>query len=141
MAENKTVETKASVKKFLNAVTDETKRKDSFRLVEIMQEHSGYEPKMWGPAIVGFGSYHYRYESGREGDAPVAAFSPRKKELTIYLATNYPERDKLLKEFGKHTSSKACIYVKKLSDINESVLKKMVQASVKYMKSNYDVRK
>ena len=141
MAQNQTVETKASVKKFLNAITDEIKRKDSFRLVEIMQEHSGYEPKMWGPAIVGFGSYHYKYESGREGDSPLAAFSPRKKELTIYLATNYPEREKLLNEFGKHSTSKACIYVKKLSDINESVLGKMVQASVKYIKSKYEVKK
>lgn len=134
---NKTTENEGSVADFLNSVADETKRADSFKLVELMEEQTGMPAKMWGPAIVGFGSYHYVYESGREGDAPMAGFSPRANAITLYLAMDYPGRDALLAKFGKHTTSKACIYVKKLADVDTEVLKEMVTESVKYMKEKY----
>lgn len=137
MAKNKTTENEASVADFISNVADETKRNDSFKIVELMEEQSGYPAKMWGPAIVGFGSYHYKYDSGHEGDAPMAGFSPRVNAITLYLATDYPGHQELLARFGKHTTSKACIYVKKLADIDTEVLKKMVSESVKYMKEKY----
>ncbi|MGF7041338.1 DUF1801 domain-containing protein [Mucilaginibacter lappiensis] len=137
MAKNKTTETTGSVTDFLNTVPDETKRNDSFRLVEIMEEQSGYQAKMWGPSIVGFGSYHYKYASGHEGDAPLAGFSPRKGEISLYLSQDFTEKEKLLANFGKHKTSVGCIYIKKLQDVNEEVLRKMVSASVSYMQEKY----
>jgi hypothetical protein len=136
-AQNKTVETQESVVDFINSVTDEQKRKDCFEIIEIMRKESGFEAKMWGPGIVGFGSYHYKYESGREGDAPLVAFSPRKNEISLYLSSGFEKREELLKKFGKHKSAKACIYVKKLEDIDTEILKKMVSLSVKHIKSLY----
>ncbi len=135
---NKTTENELSVADFLNAVADETKRADSFKVVALMEEQSGYPAKMWGPAIVGFGSYHYKYDSGRDGDAPMVGFSPRANAITLYLATDYPAHQELLAKLGKHTTSKACIYVKKLGDIDAEVLKTMVSESVKYMKEKYE---
>ncbi|WPU95024.1 DUF1801 domain-containing protein [Mucilaginibacter sabulilitoris] len=137
MAKNKTTETTASVADFLNSVTDETKRKDSFRLVEIMEEQTGFKAKMWGPAIVGFGSYHYKYDSGREGDAPLAGFSPRKAEISLYLYQDFEEKQKLLVNFGKHKTGKGCIYIKKLQDIDETVLRQLIASSVNYMNNKY----
>lgn len=137
MAKNKTTENENSVTDFINSVEDETKRNDSFRITDIMQEQTGLEPKMWGPAIIGFGTYHYVYESGREGDMPLVAFSPRKQSITLYLVSNFPGRDALLKKFGKHTTSKACIYIKKLADIDIEILKQMIKTSVEYMKNKY----
>lgn len=137
MAKNKTTETTASVADFLNSVTDETKRKDSFRLVEIMEEQTGFKAKMWGPAIVGFGSYHYKYDSGREGDAPLAGFSPRKAEISLYLSQDFEEKQKLLANFGKHKTGKGCIYIKKLQDIDEAILRQLITSSVNYMKNKY----
>ena len=134
---NKTTENELSVADFLNGIADETKRADSFKIVELMEEQSGFPAKMWGPAIVGFGSYHYKYESGHEGDAPMAGFSPRVNAITIYLATDYPRHQQLLAKFGKHKTSKACIYVKKLADVDTEVLKTMVSESVKYMRERY----
>ena len=134
---NKTTENEGSVTDFLNGVADETKRADSFKIVKLMEEQSGYPAKMWGSAIVGFGSVHYKYESGREGDMPVVGFSPRVNAITLYLATNYPGHQELLAKLGKHTTSKACIYVKKLADIDRDVLKKMVSESVKYATEKY----
>jgi hypothetical protein len=136
-SENKTKETTSSVDAFIDKVPDETKRDDSHRLVEIMEELSGFKAKMWGPSIIGFGSYHYKYESGREGDAPLVGFSPRKAEFSLYLSHEFEKRDELLGKFGKHTTAKACIYFKRLSDIDEAVLKKMITASLKYMKKKY----
>jgi len=133
-SDSKTKETAASVDAFIDKVPDETKRDDSYRLMEIMEQLSGFQAKMWGPAIIGFGSYHYKYESGREGDAPMVAFSPRKAAISLYLPAEFEKRDELLKKFGKHESSKACIYIKKLSDIDEGVLKKMITAALKYKK-------
>lgn len=130
MAKNKTIETTQSVAEFLNTVSDDVKRADSFRLVEIMKEATGFDPKMWGNAIVGFGSYHYKYESGHEGDAPKAGFSPRAKEFSLYLAKNYADREKLIQQLGKHKMRGGCLYIKKLADINEDILRKMITLSI-----------
>jgi hypothetical protein len=137
MAKNKTTETKVSVTEFINAVPDETKRKDSFRIVEIMKGVTGFDAKMWGPSIIGFGTYHYKYESGREGDMPLVAFSPRKPAIVLYLATGADKKEEFLKKLGKHKTSKGCIYIKKLEDIDVNVLKEMVKTSVKHLKSVY----
>lgn len=137
--QNKTVETTESVLDFINTVTDETKRNDSLHLVEMMKTETGFEPRMWGTSIIGFGSYHYRYDSGREGDAPRVGFSPRKNELSLYLALNKADREELLPVFGKHKTSKSCIYVKKLTDIDERILQKMISISVKNMAARYPV--
>jgi hypothetical protein len=137
MAQNKTTENTASVTDFLNAVADDTKRNDSFKLVEIMEEQTGYKAKMWGPAIVGFGSYHYKYESGREGDAPLVGFSPRKAEITIYLMLNPEEREAQLANLGKYKTDGGCIRIKKLQDINIDVLLEITSLSVAYLKKKY----
>ena len=137
MQKNKTTETTESVTGFLNKVADETKRKDAFRIVEIMQAQTGFEPKMWGPSIVGFGTYHYKYESGHEGDAPLAGFSPRKDALVIYLSTSFDQREEILKQLGKHKIGKSCLYIKKLDDVDLNVLKKMILLSFKHAKKQY----
>ncbi|GAB3955232.1 hypothetical protein GCM10028805_42200 [Spirosoma harenae] len=102
-----------------------------------MEKQTGFEPKMWGPAIIGFGSYHYKYDSGREGDAPLVGFSPRANAITLYLASSFAERDELVQKLGKHKTGKGCIYLKKLSDVDEDVLNQMIAKSVSYMKSLY----
>ena len=137
MASNKTTETSASVADFINAVEDGGKRKDCIEIMQIMQRQTGLLPKMWGPAIVGFGSYHYQYESGREGDAPLVAFSPRKAAISLYLASEFPQKEKLLSQFGKYSIGKSCISVKKLSDINQEVFKEMITQSLKALKTKY----
>jgi len=137
MAKNKTTETTNSVTDFINTIADETKRNDCFRIIELMQKQTGFEPKMWGTAIVGFGSYHYKYESGREGDAPLAGFSPRANAITLYLSSNFNTREELLKKFGKHKTGKGCIYIKKLEDINTSILKKMITDAVQHTRKKY----
>jgi hypothetical protein len=131
MAKNKTTETTRSVADFLNTITDDAKRVDSFRLMEIMKEATGFEPKMWGSAIVGFGSYHYKYASGHEGDAPKAGFSPRAKEFSLYLAQNYTAKEILMKKLGKHRTGVGCVYIKKLADINEDILHEMIVSSIR----------
>ncbi|MFC7522734.1 DUF1801 domain-containing protein [Parapedobacter sp. GCM10030251] len=138
-AKNKTVETTASVVDFLDTLADDAKRKDSLRLTEIIKAETGFEPRMWGTSIIGFGSYHYHYDSGREGDAPLVGFSPRKNEFALYLAQDFEEREELLRQFGKHKTGKACIYVKKLADINEGILKRMIAASVNSTRKKYPV--
>ena len=130
MAKNKTTETIKSVTGFINTVADETKRKDSLAIIDIMQKASGFEPKMWGPSIIGFGSYHYKYESGHEGDMCMIGFSPRSTAIVLYLGS-FENRDELLKKFGKHKTGKGCIYVKKLSDVDTNVLKQMVVNALK----------
>lgn len=136
---NKTIETKNSVDDFLNAVEDETKRNNSFQLKALMQKHSGFEAKMWGPAIVGFGTYHYKYASGREGDAPLVGFSPRAKEISLYLYQDFTDREKLLQQLGKHRSGVGCVYIKKLQDVNIEVLAQLITTSVKYLQAKYPV--
>jgi len=134
MAKNKTKETEVNVTEFVNKVENEVKRSDSFRLIEIYRSLTGFEPKMWGPTIIGFGSYHYKYASGHEGDAPLAAFSPRKDALVLYFATEFRDREKLLAQLGKHRSSKSCVYVKKLADLDIEVLKTMTKNSMATVK-------
>lgn len=138
MAKNKTTETEVNIADFINTfVEDENKKKDAFELVKIFQEASGFEPKMWGPSIIGFGSYHYKYASGHEGDAPLAGFSPRKTAISLYLYSLAEEREELLAKLGKHKPSKGCIYIKKLADIDVEILKKMVAFSVKNLNKLY----
>lgn len=124
-----------SVIEFIESVENEKKKADAYKLLEIFEEVTGFKPKMWGSSIIGFGSYHYKYASGREGDAPLVAFSPRKAKISLYLDEESEEREKLLENFGKHTKGKACIYVKKLADINIDVLKDLIKHTVeKYQK-------
>jgi hypothetical protein len=137
MAKTKTTQTDRSVKDFISEVDNETKRDDSYQLIELFKELTGFEPKMWGPSIVGFGSYHYKYASGHEGDAPLAGFSPRKDALVIYLATDFNKKKELLQELGKHKASVACLYVKKLEDIKLPVLKKLITNSMAHIKKLY----
>lgn len=138
MAKNKTTETNESIVDFIAAfVEDETKRKDAFELVKIMQEVTHFEPEMWGPSIIGFGSYHYKYASGHEGDAPLVGFSPRKTAISLYIYTSPENREELLSKLGKHKASKGCIYIKKLADIDVEVLKNMILLSLDYYKKLY----
>jgi hypothetical protein len=135
MAKNKTTETIASVKDFVNTVKDPVKKADSLSVIELMHAATGFEAKMWGPSIIGFGSYHYVHDSGREGDMPIVAFSPRASGLVFYVSLHPEEREKLLLELGKHKTERGCINIKKLEDIKIPVLKKIVQATVKNRKS------
>ncbi len=141
MAKNKTTETLGSVAAFINAVEDETKRSDSFRIIELIETQTGFKPKMWGSSIVGFGSYHYKYESGREGDAPLVGFSPRKPAIVFYLSGSFDKRAELLEKLGKHKTEKGCVYVKKLADVDTNVLRKIIVASVKHIKVLYADKK
>lgn len=127
--QNKTQHTDQDVLSFLAAIPDAAKRQDGEDLIRIMTEISGEQPKMWGPSIIGFGAYHYKYESGREGDAPLAAFSPRKTSLVIYLVEEFSNERSLLDKLGPHQASKSCLYVKRLSDIDIDVLRKLIQQS------------
>ncbi len=134
-AKNKTAETEVNVVEFIvSYVEKEAKQQDSFKLIKLMKEWSGFEPKMWGPTIIGFGSYHYKYESGHEGDMPLIGFSPRKAEFSLYVTVPGKEDEKLLAKLGKFKMAKACIYFKKLEDINIDVLEKICKATIKYMK-------
>jgi hypothetical protein len=139
MAELKTKQTNESVKDFLNKVVDEERRADCFEIAKLMEEVTGEKPKMWGPSIVGFGSYHYKYASGREGDWPITGFSPRKKDLTLYIMMGFDKHRDLMEKLGKHSSSKSCLYVKRLADIHVPTLKKLIKTSIKdldaYVKS------
>ena len=137
MAKNKTVETKNSVAGFLAKIKDGQKRKDCSAIIELLAGQTELEPKMWGPGIVGFGSYHYVYESGREGDAPLVGLSPRASAIVFYLSTNFEKRKELLKSFGKHKTGKGCIYIQKLDDIDTGILVKMVKNSIKHVKKIY----
>ncbi len=139
MAEIKTKQHNADVIEFINTFADtEQKRLDSFELVKLMQDFTGFEPKMWGPTIIGFGSFHYKSERSRqEGDWPLIGFSPRKAAISLYVFTGAKEHEYLLKDLGKFKIGKACIYVKKLSDINQEVLKKLMKETIEYMLAKY----
>ena len=130
MAENKTKPTEISVAGFIEAITDETKRADAKTLVKLMQSASGEKPKMWGPSIIGFGSVHYKYGSGREGDMPVIAFSPRKAASVLYGAIGFTGAEAVLAQLGKHTAGKGCLYIKKLGDVDQKVLETLVVKSL-----------
>ncbi len=135
---NKTAETEVNVIDFINSFVDkEQKKQDSFRLIELMQEWSGFEPKMWGPTIIGFGKYHYKYASGHQGEAPLLGFSPRKAEFSLYVTAPGNDDQKLLAELGKYSMGKACIYFKKLSDLNLDTLEKLSKATIKYVNETH----
>jgi hypothetical protein len=139
MAELKTKQTDADVAEFINKFTDtEQKRKDSFELLKIMQDITGFEPKMWGASIIGFGSYHYKSDrSKQEGDWPLVGFSPRKTAISLYVYTGMPEHEYLLEDLGKFKMGKACIYVKKLSDINLDVLENIIKETIKFLNARW----
>ena len=134
MAEAKTKPTNESVKEFLNQISDEDRRADCVQVAKIMEEVTGEKPKMWGPSIVGFGTYHYKYASGREGDWPVTGFSPRKKDLTLYIMMGFDKHAELMEKLGKHSVSKSCLYIKRLSDIHIPTLKKLIRIGLKDLK-------
>jgi len=131
MAETKTKPTNESVNDFLNKISDEERRADCFQVAKIMEEVTGEKPTMWGPSIVGFGSYHYKYDSGREGDWLMTGFSPRKKDLTLYIMMGFEKHRDLMEKLGKHSHAKSCLYIKRLSDIHVPTLKKLIKASLK----------
>ncbi len=140
MYELKTKETESSVIEFIENVDNLKKREDAYKLLDIFSETTGFPAKMWGPSIIGFGSYHYKYESGHEGDAALVGFSPRKAKISLYFATGNAKRDELLKGFGKHTSGKACVYINKVADIDVDVLKALINQSVTFLQGTYPNR-
>lgn len=137
MSELKTRPTALSVDAFIDAVDDEHKRTDCRVVAELMAEITGAEGVMWGSSIVGFGDYHYRYASGREGDSFEAGFSPRKRALTIYVMAGFAEYDDLLRRLGKHTTGKSCLYVKRLADVDLDVLRELLTRSVAFIRAKY----
>ena len=137
MAVNKTKATEVSVSEFIQNVNNEVKRNDSSQLVEMYKSITGFEAKMWGPTIIGFGNYHYKYASGHEGDMPLAAFSPRKDAIVFYISDEIENREQLLEKLGKHKKGKVCVYVKKLADIDLTVLKELIVATIKDISAKY----
>ncbi|KKE78985.1 DUF1801 domain-containing protein [Bacilli bacterium] len=137
MYELKTKENDNSVIEFIEQVENSKKREDAYRLLDIFTETTGYKAKMWGTSIIGFGSYHYKYATGHEGDAPLVGFSPRKTNFSLYFATGDTERDMLLQEFGKHKAGKSCVYINKITDIDVEVLKKLIQQSIRFLREMY----
>jgi len=133
MAELKTKRNDGSVVEFLNSVTDENKRQDSFEVLKMMEELTGEEPKMWGTSIIGFGSYHYKYASGREGDWFLVGFSPRKQNITLYIMSGFDQYNDLLGKLGKHSTGKSCLYIKKVEDVDFQVLRELVEKSVEHV--------
>ena len=136
MAELKTKESKANVEKFLNGIKDEEARKDCFEIAKIMKQATKAEPKMWGTSIIGFGTRHLKYASGRELDWMIIGFSPRKQNLTLYGLLGSKKQESLLKKLGKHTTGKGCVYIKKLKDVDTKVLKELVVGSVQTIKKS-----
>lgn len=130
----KTKPTGASVEKFLKQIPDETRREDCRQVARMMEEITGEKPTMWGPSIIGFGTYHYEYASGHQGDWPIAAFSPRKQDLTLYLMPGFEQHRELMEKLGKHSTGKSCLYIKRLSDVHVPTLKKLIRESVKQMR-------
>jgi len=140
MYKQKTLETPVNITKFINSFSDSPqKTEDSFKLIELMSKWSGFEPKMWGPSIIGFGKYHYKYTSGHEGDSSILGFSPRKTAISLYVFMPTKDNGELLKHLGKYKMGKACIYVKKLSDIDLEILEKMCHSTTEYIKVNYQL--
>lgn len=138
MSENKTIPTNASVIGFLNSIENETRRNDSFSILEKMKKITGKPAVMWGNSIVGFGSYHYKYDSGREGDMPLTGFSPRKQNLTLYILDGFDKCQELLQNLGPHKTGKSCLYIKKLSDIDMDILTKLISTSFIHFNKKYN---
>ncbi|MBT8089037.1 MAG: DUF1801 domain-containing protein [Gammaproteobacteria bacterium] len=140
MAENKTKPTKASVTAFIKGIEDEQMRRDARKVATMMREATGSRARMWGANIVGFGEYHYKYASGREGDFMIAGFSPRKQALTLYVIPGFKRFESLMGKLGKYKTGKSCLYIRRLSDVDEKVLKRLIVESVKYMRKNYETK-
>jgi hypothetical protein len=137
MAETKTKPTQVSVDSFIDAVADPVRREDAKTIRTMMERITGEPARMWGPSIIGFGSYHYKYDSGHEGDACRLGFSPRKAELVLYVLTGAPEQQAQLARLGKHKTGKSCLYVKKLADVDMSVLEESTRSALAYMDAKY----
>lgn len=139
MAEPKTKPTGKSVTAFVKQVEPERRRAEARVMMQIMRRVTGKRPVMWGPSIIGYGKYHFVYESGREGDWMVTGFSPRKSALTIYLMAGFAGKDALLKKLGKHRTSKACLYINKLEDVDLDILEKLISKDVETMRAKYEI--
>jgi len=137
MAENKNQQNDSSVAAFLNQVVDERKRQDSYIILKLMEELSGHPPKMWGESIIGFGAYHYKYESGREGDFLRIGFAPRKQNIALYLIAGANRDADLLQKLGKYKTGVSCLYINKLADVNLDVLRTLITNSLAHMRENY----
>ena len=139
MAENKTKPGKASVAQFLNAIDNDRRRSDAKAVAAMMRKATGKRARLWGTSIVGYGSYHYKYDSGREGDWALVGFSPRKQNLAIYIMPGFGQFDALMKRLGKYKTGKSCLYINKLDDVDQDVLQQLIERSVKVMRDRYDV--
>ncbi|MCH1642740.1 DUF1801 domain-containing protein [Paenibacillus timonensis] len=137
MYELKTKENDNNVIEFIEQIADAKKKEDAYRLLDVFTETTGCPARMWGTSIIGFGSYHYKYASGHEGNAPLVSFSPRKAKISLYLAPDDPGRDALLESFGKHTQGKGCVYINKVSDIDVDVLRTLIRESVELLRRLY----
>lgn len=140
MSSNKTVATNEDVQDFLRRVEPTRRRADGLRLNEIFQEVTGFAPRMWGPSIVGYGAYHYVYDSGREGDSPATGFSPRKASLSIYIMPGYADFTEILGRLGKHKMGKSCLYINKLADVDEDVLAELIRAGLRDLDRKWPVQ-
>ncbi|GMQ81868.1 MAG: hypothetical protein BMS9Abin05_1305 [Rhodothermia bacterium] len=138
MSDLKTKPTDSSVDDFLSGVHDEEKRADCFAILELMKKVTGDQPRMWGASMVGFGSYHYKYDSGREGDWFITGFAPRKKELSVYIMSGFKRCDDLMQKLGKYRTGKSCLYLKRLRDVDVGILRELVEQSVAHMRSIYE---
>lgn len=137
MYELKTKETDRDVIEFIENIENVKKKADAYRLLKIFSDTSGYEAKMWGPSIIGFGAYHYKYATGHEGDAPLVGFSPRKTKISLYFTVGESQRKNVLERFGKHTTGKSCVYINKVDDIDEEVLKEFITSSIDFLQKLY----
>ncbi|WP_106527098.1 DUF1801 domain-containing protein [Chitinophaga niastensis] len=137
MAEQKTKPTEQSVESFLKNVTDEKVREDCFALIGLMQKVTGATPKMWGSGIIAFGKYHYKYDSGHEGDTCLTGFSPRKQHIVLYIMSDLSSYTALLEKLGKYKAGKGCLYIKKLADVDRNVLESLITQSVDSLKKKY----
>ena len=135
MPENKTKATKVSVSAYIEGLTDPTRRSEARELVEIMKRASGEKPRLWGPSIVGFGSYHYKYDSGREGEMPLISFSPRKSAMVLYSMLAHADANAVLAKLGRHTTGKGCLYIKKLADVDKTVLETLIKNAVAHYRA------
>lgn len=135
-SENKTKPTSKGVEAFLNTIEPQQKRSDCLEILEIMKEQTGHQPKMWGDSMVGFGEYHYKYASGREGDWFLVGFAPRKQNITLYVMAAISQYPELLEKLGKHKTSKACLYINKLADVDKAILKKVIKQSAQFTEKN-----
>lgn len=134
----KTILNDGDVHEFLNKVENEKRKTDSYQVLTLMKEITGKEPKMWGDSIVGFGKYHYKYDSGREGDMCMVGFSPRKTSLTVYIMPGFEKYDDLMQQLGKYKTGKSCLYIKKLEDVDLDILKTLIHESFQYMDKKYN---